>query len=314
MKVKDVFQDVMLVVGCIVGVSFVTGKEAQTFVGNGKNIALFAIVFATCAIVLQRFCAKWQLHTTEQFVHFAFKKWGYVVHFLLLACFFVCIVTTLATVQSSMHQVAGSIPFPLWSAIVVTLSAMVLKGGVNAFKVVSIMAFVGTFITFVLVSASQNVQQSSDINPISTVLYSLFSLTMVLPVCCKTAKKSTKQNVLCVVFATIVVALLLWWVERVADFSQTLPIGGNLSGVGKVLLCVTICLCGISGVVANALPLCQGLGDVIPDKKLLTFVVLALAWAFGCFGLDILLKYGYLFVAIVGLVIVVRCLFATKAC
>lgn len=314
MKVKDIFQDGMLVVGCIVGVSFVTGKEAQAFVGNGKNIALFAIVFATCAILLQRFCAKWQLNSTEQFVHFAFKKWGYVLYFLLLACFFVCMVTTLATVESSMREVVGTIHFPLWSAIVVALSAMVLKGGLKAFKVVSTMAFVGAFLTFVLVSTNHNVQQSSDTSPISTVLYSLFSLTMVLPVCCQTAKKSTKQNVLCIVFATIVVALLLWWVERVADFSQTLPIGGNLGGVGKVLLCVTICLCGISGVVANALPLCQGLGDIVADKKLLTFVVLALAWAFGCFGLDILLKYGYLFVAGVGLVIVVRCIFATKPC
>jgi hypothetical protein len=314
MKVKDVFKDVMLFVGCIVGVSFVTGKEAQTFVGNGKNIALFAIVFALCAIVLQGFCAKWQLHTTEQFVHFAFKKWGYVVHFLLLACFFVCIVTTLATVESSMHEVVGAMPFPLWSAIVVVLSAMVIKGGLKAFSVVSAIAFVGAFVTFVLVSLTHTVQHSADIHPLSTLLYGLFSLTMVLPVCCKTAKKSTKQNVLCIVFATLVVALLLWWVERVADFSLTLPIGGNLNGANKVLLCVTICLCSISGVVANALPLCEGLSDVIPDKKLLTFVVLALAWAFGCFGLDILLKYGYLFVAIVGLVIVVRCLFATKPC
>lgn len=312
MKWKDVVEDSMLIVGCIVGVSFVTGKEVQVFVGNGKNIVLFAIVFAFCTFVLRQFCSKWQLSSTQQFCQFAFGRGGLVLHFALLACYFVCLVTTLATVQSSFCQLVGNLPFPLWSAVVATLSAFVVKGGAKAFKVLSTMAFVGAFVTFLMVSKNGAEQMELDVSPLSTTLYGLFSVTMVLPVCCKPMQKSKWQNLLCVAFATLIVALLLWWIERIADFSLQLPIGGKLLGVGKICLCVTVWLCGMSGVVANTLPILQGVAEIIPDKKLLCFVVMGLGWAFSCFGLDVLLKYGYLFVAVVGLAVVVRCFVQKK--
>lgn len=312
MKLKEVLQESMLVVGCIVGVSFVTGKEAQTFVGNGGNIVLFCIVFALSTLIVQLFCARNNLQSTQQFVQFAFKNWGYVVYFALLVCFFVCLVTTLATVQSCFAELISKTPFAIWSAIVALASALLLKWGKGGFKVVSLAAFVGAFVTFLFVSAQGNGPSQRDVAPLSTILYSLFSLTMVLPICCKTRPICVRQRLLCVVIATVIVALLLWWVEGVADFTLQLPIGGRLQGVGKVCLCLTVALCGISGVVANTLPICEGLEDIIGDKKLLKFVVLALAWAFSCFGLDILLKYGYLFVAVVGFGIVVRCIFGQK--
>ena len=313
MKLKDILQDSMLIVGCIVGVSFVTGKEAQVFVGNGQNIALFAVIFALCAFVLRQFCGKRQVASTQQFCQFVFGKCGHVLHFALLACYFVCLVTTLATVESSFCQLVGKLPFPAWSAVVVTLSAVAAKGGTKSFKALSTMAFVGAFVTFLLVSQTGVGAYELEISPLSTALYSLFSVTMVLPVCCKMTKKSTWENILCVVVATAIVSALLWWVERIADFSLQLPIGGKLTGAGKVCLCLTVGLCGMSGAVGNALPICEGLVDIVADKKLLAFVVFGLGWAFSCLGLDILLKYGYLFVAVVGLVVIVRCLVNKKS-
>ena len=311
MKLKEILHDSMPIVGCVVGVSFVTGKEAQVFVGNGKNIALFAIVFCLLTTLLRLFCAKHKLQNTQQFALFCFDKWGYVVYFALLACFFVCLVTTLATVQSCLNQLVAKLPLPLWSAIVVLLSAIVLKWGGGAFRVVCTLAFAGAFVTFLFVSSGGNLPTQMDVKPLSTLLYCLFSITMVLPVCCQTKAKGNWQSVLCVVVATIVVALLLWWVERVADFSLPLPIGTNLHGLGKVCLCLTVILCGMSGVVANALPICQGVCDILPQAPLRTFVVLGLGWALSCFGLDVFLKYGYMFVAFVGLAIVVCCLAKT---
>lgn len=313
MKVKDVLQESMLIVGCVVGVSFVTGKEAQTFVGSGKNILLFAVIFGLTTLLLRLFASKHRLQNAQQFALFTFKNWGYVVYFLLLGCYFVCLVTTLATVQNCFDELLGKTLFPLWSLAVVLLSSILLKWGTKGFKVLSALAFVGAFVTFLIVSFGDNVPNETTINPLSTMAYSLFSLTMVLPVCCTNKVRTTKENVLCVVVATIVVATLLWWVERIADFTLQLPIGGHLEGGGKVYLCVTVALCGMNGVVANALPICQGVADIIPDKKLLSFVVLGLAWAFSCLGLDILLRYGYLFVAVVGLLIVVRCLCIKKS-
>ena len=307
MKVKEILQEGMLIVGSVVGVSFVTGKEAQAFVGNAKNITLFAVVFALSTLLLRLFCNKYQLQNTCEFAQFAFQKWGYVVYFALFGCFFVCLVTTLATVESCFEQIVGKMPFSIWSAIVVLLSAVVLKWEASAFKVVSTLAFAGAFVTFLFMSLQGNTSTATDVTPLSTILYSFFSLTMVLPVCCTSKKRSAKENLLCVLCATAIVALLLWWVEGVADFTLQLPIGAKLKGVGKACLCLTVMLCGLSGTLANALPICQGLCDVIANKKLLKFVVLALAWAFSCFGLDWLLKYGYLFVSLVGLVIVIRC-------
>ena len=308
MKIKELLEDSMLLVGCVVGVSFVTGKEAQVFVGNCQNIVVFAIAFAFCTFVMRKFCTKWQLNSTQQFVQFAFEKGGNFLHFAMLLCYFVCMVTTLATVQNSLQQLVGNLSFPLWSAVVVIASAWVQKMGTKAFKALSALAFAGAFVTFLLVASNGHSQQTGRTSPLATLLYSLFSATMALPICCKMKGNSTKQNAICVMFATVVVSLLLWWVEKIADFNLQLPIGGKLTGGGKICMCVTVALCGVLGTVANALPICEDIADVIADEKLLRFVVFALAWAFSCFGLDVLLKYGYLFVAVVGLVIVVICL------
>lgn len=45
MKVKRIFSDCMAIVGCVVGIGFVTGKEAQVFVGNDNNIWVFVLRF-----------------------------------------------------------------------------------------------------------------------------------------------------------------------------------------------------------------------------------------------------------------------------
>ncbi|MBR1955678.1 MAG: hypothetical protein IKA29_07170, partial [Clostridia bacterium] len=86
MKVKEILQESMLIVGCVVGVSFVTGKEAQAFVGNAKNILLFAVIFGVGVLVLRSFCNKFYLQNTLEFAQFTFKKRGHVVYFLLLGC------------------------------------------------------------------------------------------------------------------------------------------------------------------------------------------------------------------------------------
>ncbi len=310
MKVKEIFSDCMAIVGCVVGIGFVTGKEAQIFVGNNRNIWIFVAIFGISTIVLRQFCAKRQLNSTQQFVTFAFGKAGAFLHLALLGCFFVCLVTTLATVESSFEQLFGRMPFPLWSAIVAVACCIILKGGIKSFKTISILAFVSAFVTFLCISPNNTATEVS-VNPLLTIVYGLFSLTMVLPVCCN-GEKSLWENVLSVVIATAILGAMLWWIGKIADFRLTLPIGGNLQGFGKVCLCVTICLCGISGGVANALPVYQGVQDVVDDKKLLRFWVFGLSWAFSCLGLDFLLKYGYLFVALVGLAIVLRCVLAKK--
>lgn len=310
MKVKEILSDCMAIVGCVVGISFVTGKEAQAFVGSNRNIWIFVAILGISTIVLRQFCAKRQLNSMQQFVTFAFGKGGTFLHLALLGCFFVCLVTTLATVEISFEQLFGKLPFPLWSAIVAVACCIILKGGIKSFKTISTLAFVSAFVTFLFISPNDTASQV-QVNPILTIVYALFSLTMVLPVCCN-GEKSLWKNVLSVVIATAIVGTMLWWIGKIADFRLTLPVGENLQGVGKVCLCATICLCGISGGVANALPVYQGLQDVVDDKKLLRFLIVGLSWAFSCLGLDFLLKYGYLFIAVVGLAIVLRCVFAKK--
>ncbi len=285
-----------------------TGKESQAFVGSTKNLLLFAVAFAILGVIARQFCNKWQLDSTEKLVKFVFPKGGKLLHLALLGCFFVCLVTTLATVQSSLAELFEWIGFPLFSAVVATISAVVLKGNTRTYTTLSTIAFTGAFVTFLLVSLQKPTQSATQINPLSTLLYSLFSLTMVLPVLCRISHKSTVKGAISVLLSTVTVTLLLLWVEKVADFSLALPIGGKATGITKVCLCLTICLCGVSGAVASALPICEGLCDVISEGKLLRFIVLGLGWAFSCLGLDVLLKYGYLFVAFVGLLITIRCI------
>lgn len=309
MKVKRIFSDCMAIVGCVIGIGFVTGKEAQVFVGSDANIWIFVAIFGISTLVLRQFCAKRKLKSTQQFVTFAFGKGGVFLHLALLGCYFVCLVTTFATVQSSFEQLFD-VHFPLWSALVAVACGIILKGGIKSFKTISALAFISAFVTFLFISPNKTAVDV-QVNPLLTVVYGLFSLTMVLPVCCDD-EKSLWESAISVVIATAVVGVALWWIGKIADFRLTLPVGGRLQGFGKVCLCVTICLCGISGAVANALPVYQGLCDVVKDKALLRFLVVGLSWAFSCVGLDFLLKYGYLFVALVGLAIVLRCVFAKK--
>ena len=307
MKLKDVLQECMLIVGGVVGVSFVTGKESQAFVGNSKNIVIFAVIFCFSTALLRLYCHKNSIQSTQQFAQFAFKKWGHVVHFTLLGCYFVCLVTTLATVQSCMEQLIAKTTFSIWSFGVALVSFLIAKKDAKWLKALSTMAFVGAFVTFLFVSTNNTQVATSSVKPLWTLLYSLFSLTMILPVCCRLKSNNPKQTIIGVVVATIAIALLLWWVQSIADFSLPMPIGQSLHGLGKVCLCTTICLCGVLGTVCNTLPICKGICDILPSQSMQAFVVIALGWAFSCFGLDLLLKYGYLFVALVGLAIVATC-------
>ena len=99
----------------------------------------------------------------------------------------------------------------------------------------------------------------------------------------------------------------------ISDFSLNLPLFAKTDNVAvNILGCAAIVLTTVIGVVANALPLTDFLETVIPDKALTLFTLFCPALAFSLFGFDFALKYGYVFVSAVGLVLLLTATAETR--
>ena len=184
--------------------------------------------------------------------------------------------------------------------------------GMSVLKICNVISIAMAIVLFVLLAVTN--QPSATLQnapyPYMPIVYALFNFTMSLSLTCKLGAKSGKlQNVLCSALSAVIIAAMLIVTACLADFSQPLPTLSNISNPYlKVYAVITVALACMCGIVGCALPVCELVNSVVDDKTVSAACVFGLACAFSMFGFDFLVRYGYVFVALIGTLTVITTL------
>lgn len=301
--------DIAIMVGCCLGVGFVSGKEAQVFFGNTLNVVIFTLLYAACNIVLRLYCNKAGCNSVETLSKSLFKKGASAFEALICLCCFVCIVTMLAGAEACLDRILHLSNLPLYALVCAVISAIALAKGDKALKIANVVSITLAiiFVIVMLLGNKQNTSARNSVSPIKPIIYALFSAAVSFGVTTRLGFESdVKRNVVCPVAAAVILALLMIAVIKISDFSLQLPTIDSINDIPtQILAIVTLTLAAVTGIVACAYPIVEQIYPVIPDNPLCCSVVFGLALAFSMFGFDFAVKIGYALVGIVGLVTIV---------
>ena len=315
-KFCQILCDVAVTVGCCVGVGFVSGKEAQVFFGNVFNAVIFCIVFFVVNFAVREHCRKHHCDDVHRLNASLFRH-GTVADTIFSLCSFVCIVTVLAGVEQCLSSVFNlGVGLPLYAFAAAVIATLLVKNGMSALKIVNVVAVLMAIVLIAVLffGRSDNAAENLQVPFYKPVVYALFSLTMSLGVVSRLGAASTKrENLLCTLLSSAILTALMLLILPSCNFNDAMPTIDAISN--KLLLAfavATMLLSAVTGIVANAYPIVQYLGSVVPDKTLCCALTFGFALAFSMFGFDFAVKVGYLLVGAMGLVILMFCLIYSR--
>lgn len=303
MKFGKIFGDVACVVGCCVGVGFLSGKEAQVFFGNVWNVLLFAAVFFLCTYVTREFCRKTASDSVEKLSGNLFKR-RELCNAAIAFCSFVCLTTSLAGVQAlSQYVFPSRLPYFSFAA---ALCAAFTARSLNALKKVNVISLLLAAALLVALCFTPHGSAPTAPPVYRPVSYALFSVAMSLGITSRLACDCTqKQNALCSALSAALIALLLLLVLPLCGGAD-LPVMENLHGAFKIFATVTLLISAVTGLAANSLPVTELLKSILPDETLCNALTFGAALLFSMFGFDFAVKWGYALVAVAGGLLVIK--------
>lgn len=308
----DFVCDVAVAVGAAVGVGLISGKETQVFVGSIANAVVFFVCFAFIFAVFREFCRKNSCNTLADITNSCFNKGSRAFTVALTLCSFVCVTTCLAGVQQCLNDVLYVSDFPLYAVAVATLCALVLLKGMSALKICNGLSVVMSISLLVALFVARNTTSELTVTPkpYMPILYALFTLTMSISVACKLGSKSSKkQNITRSITAALLIAAMIVATTYLADFSKPLPTLSAISNKPlQIYAVLTVALASVSSIVGCAYPIVEQIDNVVRDKTVSSICVFCFAVTLSMFGFDFVITYGYIFVAVVGVVLVLTML------
>ena len=308
--------DAATVAGCCVGAGFLSGKEAALYYGNNLSVFVFVAVFCVLTFVVRRFALKNRSQDVSALCKACYPKMGTALATMTSFCCFVCVVAILAGAERCLSALLLPNFDAFYGLIVGLFGVLVVKSGLHALKVLNVisLAVAGVYVVWLAVEVKGGNFAPIDTPLYAPLVYATFSVTMALGVVSKLAQTDTKSNIVATVASGVLLVALALSVLHLCDFNLELPLlkrtqNTALNAVGGV----AIILCTITGVSCNAMPVVDCIKDVFDgDVTLCLLCVFAVATAFSLLGVDIVMKYGYLIIAGVGLIIVCGCLIKGK--
>ena len=308
-KFFAIMGDVAVVVGCCIGVGFLSGKEAQVFFGNIFNVAIFAAFFFAVSFALREYCRKNGCSTVDELSGSLFGKFAKIFNVGIALCSFVCIVTVLAGVEECLSRLFYLSNLPLYAFAAALFAALLLQRDMKMLKYANMVSIIMAVILVIILLTANTTENSQNLQvPLfQPVIYALFSVTMSLGVITRLACESDRrQNVTACVLASVITAILMAAILPLCKINADLPTLDGISSPALIAYAlITLLLAAVTGVVANAYPVVQELKSIVPDNALCNALIFGLALAFSMFGFDFAVKFGYLLVSLFGAVIVV---------
>ncbi len=315
MKTKRVVTNVCLTVSAVVGVGFISGKEAVTFVGNGFNAVVFGVVFSLFLAVANGVIkTNANIDGLQMFCNCL--PGGKVFYVLLLLCFFACVISIFSAYESCLQLITNlHFPLPVFSFAIGFLCFFTTKYNLKILKKLSKFSTTATML-FLMCCLTKNApttgNQTQSVSTLSAVVYALFSATLCLGVVCKT-KPTNAQNILSGGVLAILTCIALYLCK--SNGESAVPLAVRLSSLsGKVLTVCTVTLCTATGVASTAIPLVTELTSVTDDSDFSLLTILLFALIFSVFGLENVVKACYKAVAVFAVFLFIAMLYATKKC
>lgn len=316
-KFTDFICDVAVVAGTAVGVGLISGKETQVFVGSALNVVIFFVVFCVIFYVFREFCRKNSCSSLTDVTQACFKRCFHAFSFVLTLCSFVCVVTCLAGVEQCLSDIMYVSKFPLYALLVATIATIVMLKGMSALKACNVASIIMSVGLIAALFTQRNDASGLTVAPKAymPVAYALFTLTMSISVVCRLGSKASRnQNFVRSVASAIIICAALAATAYLGDFSRPLPTLSSIeSPLLRVYSVITVALASISTIVGCAYPIAEQLDSVIRDRTVSAICVFALALTLSMFGFDFVVTYGYVFVAAVGVVLIVKMLISLSA-
>lgn len=313
----DFVCDVAVVAGTAVGVGLISGKETQIFVGNALNLVIFAVAFCVIFTVFREFCRVNKCSCLADVTQSCFKRGAAVFNFALTLSSFVCVTCCLAGVEQCLSDMLYLSRLPLYAIAVATLAAVVLLKGMSALKACNVVSVVMAAVLIVLLFVNRNAANAltAKPKPYMPIFYALFTLTISISVVCRLGCATSKvQNAVRTVTAAVVICAMLVATTLLADFSAPLPtLTGITSKPLKVYAVITVAISAVSSMVGCAVPIVEQIDSVVQDKTVSCVCVFGCAVTFSMFGFDFVVKYGYVFIALVGALMLLSMLFKKKS-
>lgn len=288
--------------GGIVGVGFVSGKEAQLYWGSGWAIAVFALPFALATLAMRELCRKSHAFTVREMGEALFGKRGAGVWQAAVAfCSFVCIVTVLAGANECLTQLFAPLSLPVYAFVAAVAAALLALGSVRLLKWANALSLVlvGVLISLLYAHPTRGTG-AANVTPCAPIVYALFSVTVTLGVARSGKDCTAKENVALSFVAALVAGGLMFALLPLCDFGLSVPTLGNVSPSVKIFAALALLLCAATGLATNAIPVAELVGEVLPDKTLCVLLIFGTALALSVFGLDFTMRVGYAAVAVVG--------------
>ncbi|MCM1194701.1 MAG: hypothetical protein NC099_04025 [Corallococcus sp.] len=305
MRKLTYLSDIAVVVGCAVGVGFLSGKEAQIFFGNVTNVAIFAVTFALINVIFREYCRKRNCGNVAKLSVCCFKRYAIAFDLCISACCFVCVVTMLAGVEQCISNILPVSAFPLYALVTAVIATAVMQRGLSALKTanfISIALAVTLIVILYLTGNGKETTVTNDVPAYNPIAYALFTFVMSFGVTTTLGSQSGKRrNVICSLISAAVIALMMIAVMGLSDFSLSMPVIDGITDPFLLALAViTLILSAVTGIVANAMPIVSEINALINDRTLSAAAVFTLALSMSMFGFDFALKYGYMLVGVVG--------------
>ena len=285
----------LVLVGCLVGVGLLSGTEVLLYLPNKLSVAIFALAFCAILAWLLKFCQSNDVFSLHQLCKRCFGKLANAVEWLVVLCNFVCIVCGLSATCNTLRSLFP-LPYPTLEIALCAVAIVVLCNASKILPVANALSVVVAICLCLCLPKSQNVVENVDTTAL--VVYTLFSVAMVVPVVGKVGK-TCKQTILSATVATAVFCIVALLVQSRCSFGGT-PILLATTPMQKALFCTSICLASTTCLVANATPVCQYLQDLLPNTPLLATVVFCFATVLSTAGLDKIFALCYPFVGLVG--------------
>lgn len=297
--------DVAVTVGGIVGVGFLSGKEAQLYWSSGSSIVIFAALFAVTTLSVRELCRVSGAATVSKMGEALFGRRGGVWQYAIVFCSFVCIVTVLAGVDQCLSVLFVPLSLPVYAFVAAFVAALLARSDLRVLKTANVISLLIVAAFVVALYATQQKGTKADISPSAPIVYALFSVTMTLGASAKLGKNCTaKANLLVSAVSALVAGALMFALLPLCDFRASLPTLGNVSEL-RTFCAVTLLLCSATGLAANVLPVTEMVKEVVPDETLCIVLIFGVALAFSMFGFDFAMRIGYVAVACVGALTVI---------
>lgn len=289
------------------GIGFISGKEAQTFWSDWQSVALFTCVFALATFAVREYCRIHNCDTLQKFCLCALPKGHNALQIVLLVANFVCIVTMLAGVQDALSVLLNYGKMPVFGIICATMCVIVLCKSPKNVVVANTLALICVILLVITLKVvCPTASQHKHVNAVMPLCYCAFCIATSLGVITQMGEcSSSKQNAVVSVVSATVIALLMRLLQTICNYDNTLPALCNLPKAVTYFAVITGLLATLTGIVANAIPLLQATQDIVDDKVVQCVVLFVTALAFGLFGFDFALTFGYLAVSVIGFAITV---------